>query len=70
MSEFLVAWRSDLRVLIGHEVSIESAYMISTDPRSLYEFAVMGAQQVDRLHRDSVNVCPRMKHEAEARVCQ
>ena len=59
---------SDLRALVGHEVPVDAAHLRDINARSLFDISITGVLEVDRLLVDSVNECPRMKHEAEARV--
>ena len=70
MSEFVLAWRSDLRVLIGHELPMSAIISGEVDSRFMFDNAVVGAREVDRILRESVNVYPRTKHDAEATVRQ
>ena len=68
MSEFILAWRSDLRDLIGHEIPRYTVDSAKIDPASMFDTAVLGVKEIDRILRCVVDHPPGVKREAETRV--
>jgi hypothetical protein len=68
MSEFILAWRSDLRDLIGHDLPRDIADSSFIHPASMFDSAVLGVNEIDRILRSVVDQPPDVKREAETRV--
>lgn len=67
MSEFIRAWRSDLRDLIGHDFPGDLTDFI-LEPQAMFASAVLGVEEIDRIFRSAVDWSPCVKHEAESTV--